>query len=1159
MDHKGFSLSDKYTKTSGTVFLTGIEALVRLPLDQARRDRQAGHHTAGFISGYRGSPLGGLDQRLWQQQKRLDDFDITFTPGVNEELAATAVWGSQQIGLWDRDRVEGVFGLWYGKAPGVDRSGDVFRHANFAGTAPLGGALAVAGDDHTCKSSTLPSQSEFAFMDAEIPVLSPSNIQEVLDYGLYGWALSRFSGLWVGLIALADTMDSAATITVGPERQRFILPTDFKAPPGGLHIRPHDAAIEKESRLRDWKLPAAAAFARANTLDRITLAGPRPRIGIIASGKAYQDLAQTLASLDLSDAQAADMGLTIYKVGMPWPLERTGALKFAEGLEKILVLEHKRPLVETQIKDYLYDLPDARRPKIIGKTNRNGQLCLPATQELTLEDIGQALIALLPAQHQTDALKDALARIKEHRRFLRTLEATPTRAPFYCSGCPHNRSTRVPDGSRALAGIGCHYMATMMDRNTDMPCQMGGEGAMWIGQQPFTNEEHIFANLGDGTYFHSGILAIRAALNAKARITYKILFNDAVAMTGGQPVDGLTVPQITRQLAAEGVARIAVVSEEPERYHGSSEMAPGLSIDHRDRFETVQNALRDYPGVSVLIFDQTCAAEKRRRRKKGVLADPKKHVFINEEVCEGCGDCSGKSNCLSVEPVETKLGRKRRINQSSCNKDFTCLDGFCPSFVTIEGDTLTPERTPAHEALAREVETALKDLPAPQPRGLRLADAGPTNIVLAGIGGSGISTISAILGTAAHIDGRASATMTMTGLAQKGGTVISHLRLADSNTEIHGARVPPVSADLLLGFDLVVAAENPALELVDRTRTRAILNTHLVPTAAFVENNDISYDQNAMRHAIETSCRETTPFDASRVIDAFMGDTLYANIALLGFAVQSGTIPISLDALTQAIRLNGKDVEQNLYAFALGRVLAHDAALLSRVDQSAVSQAPETLEAIIAHRKGLLTSYQNADYAERYSDLLAKVAQVERRVSPASTALTEAVARAYYKLLAYKDEYEVARLYTDGRFHRALAKHTAPGARIKVHLAPPLFSKTNPETGEPVKRAFGGWVFPVFKQLAKLKVLRGTRLDPFGYLTERRMERQLIADYERDVIRLIANLSPEKLDIAVSIAQLPNSMKGFGHIKKKNVDSAKAKSRTLWKRFNAPQPAQHAA
>ena len=1159
MDHARFSLSDKYTKQSGTVFLTGIEALVRLALDQARRDRTAGHRTAGFISGYRGSPLGGLDQRLWQEQKRLDEFDITFTPGVNEELAATAVWGTQQIGMHTQDRVEGVFGMWYGKAPGVDRTGDAFRHANFSGTSPLGGALVIAGDDHTCKSSTVACQSEFALMDVEIPVLSPSNIQEVLDYGLYGWALSRYSGLWVSLIALADTMDSAATITVGSERHNFILPTDFDMPPGGLHIRGHDAAIAKEIRLRDHKLPAVAAFTRANPIDRVTLRAPRPRLGIVASGKAFQDLAQTMESLGLSDSQAADLGISIYKVAMPWPLERSGALEFAQGLETLLVLEHKRPLIETQLKDYLYDLPDSRRPKIIGKSNGQGQPILPSTQELTLQDIGQALISLLPVDDQTDSLKAYLTRITEQKTFLNSLEAGPTRAPFYCSGCPHNRSTRTPDGSRTLAGIGCHFMATMMDRNTDMSSQMGGEGAMWIGQQNFTHEKHVFANLGDGTYFHSGILAVRAAVAAKARITYKLLFNDAVAMTGGQPVDGLTVPQITRQLAAEGVARIAVVSEDPGRYDGPCDMAPGVSIDHRDHFDTVQNELRDYPGVSVLIFDQTCAAEKRRRRKQGLLPDPKKYVFINEQVCEGCGDCSVKSNCLSVEPVETKLGRKRHINQSSCNKDYSCLDGFCPSFVTIEGERRRQERTPTHEALAREVDAALKDLPVPQPPSLRLADAPPTNIILAGVGGSGISTISAILGTAAHIDGQASAIMNMTGLAQKGGTVISHLRIADTHARIHGARVPTVSADLLLGFDLVVSAENPILEFTDRARTTAIFNPHLVPTADFVENNDIKYDQQAMQNIIEKSCRDFIPFDATQVINSFMGDTLYANIALLGFAVQKGVIPISLDALIQAITLNGRDVDQNLFALSLGRVLSHDASLLHRAIPRPETQTPDTLEDLIIHRKELLTAYQDTDYAERYHALITKVAKAETRIRPTSTEMAQTVARAYYKVLSYKDEYEVARLYTDGHFSRALAKHYAPDTRIKVYLAPPLFSKINPDTGQPMKRAFGSWIFTLFKQLAKLKVLRGSRFDPFGYLAERRMERQLITDYERDILQLVDHLSSDNMDIAISIAELPLGIKGFGHVKLKNVEVAQAKSAELWDRFKAPQPAQHAA
>ena len=823
MRHSDVTLDDKFLLNEGRVFITGVQALLRVLMDQRRLDEAAGLNTAGFLSGYRGSPLGGLDQQAHRASKHLDAAQVVFKEGLNEDLAATAVWGSQQANLFPGALYDGVFGMWYGKAPGVDRTGDVFKHANFAGTSPKGGVVAVAGDDHNCKSSTLPSQSEFAFQDFEMPVLSPADVQEVLDYGLMAYALSRFSGLWVGLIALADTMDSGMTIDVSLDRHRFVTPAGFKLPAEGLGIRLKDQPMDKERRLRTYKLPAALAFARANRIDRVTLASPRPRLGVVCQGQAYKDVIEAFAAMGISPAQAADLGVSIYKVGMPWPLEPTGLRAFAAGLETLMVIEHKRPLIEGQARAALYDLPAQARPRIIGKTDEQGHPLLSDLGALSVAEVALAIADRLPPGPHMDGVYDYLNRVSAAGVAAVSLSSDQQRKPFFCSGCPHNTSTRLPEGSRALAGIGCHYMASFTDPNTDLNSHMGGEGLSWVGAAPFTTEKHVFVNLGDGTYNHSGSLAIRAAVAAEANVTYKLLFNDAVAMTGGQAAEsGFTPAQITRQLAAEGVARTVIVADDPDRYEGVKDLAPGVEVRPRADLMAVQRTLRDTPGVTVLLYDQVCATEKRRRRKRGTLVAAEQKVMINPLVCEGCGDCSKASNCVSVEPLNTEFGRKRRINQSTCNQDYSCLDGFCPSFITLEGaENPHAARLPALTADSTPLPTF-----EPSP--------GVRNIVFTGVGGTGVTTTSSILAMAAHVDGKAASVVDMTGLAQKGGAVFSHVRIGEDEDSIVGGRTPAASAHVLIACDVMVAAGADALALYAKDRTVAFGNADLSPTADFV-------------------------------------------------------------------------------------------------------------------------------------------------------------------------------------------------------------------------------------------------------------------------------------------------------------------------------------
>ena len=1148
------SLDDKYELDRGRVYLTGVQALVRLPIMQRQRDAKAGLNTGCFISGYRGSPLGSFDQQLWQAKRFLSRNNIRFQPGVNEDMAATAVWGSQQVNMFEGAKVEGVFSIWYGKGPGVDRCGDVFKHANNAGTSPHGGVLALAGDDHTCKSSTLPHQSEYAFMDASIPMLHPSGVQEILDYGLYGWAMSRFSGCWTALKAIAETMDSSASVAVDPERVRIVLPEDFEMPPGGLNIRWPDAPLEQELRLHKYKLYAALAFARANKLDRIVVESPKPRFGIVTTGKSYLDVMQALEDLGIDEAHAAEIGLRVYKVGMVWPLEREGIRHFAEGLEEILVVEEKRAVIENQMKEQLYNWREDVRPRVIGKFDEQRNWILPSADELTPARIARVIAARIARFYTSERIKQRLAFLEAKEAALAAPKTDFKRTPWFCSGCPHNTSTKVPEGSRAVAGIGCHYMAVWMDRKTETFTQMGGEGASWIGQAPFTDTQHIFANLGDGTYNHSGSLAIRAAIASGVNITYKLLYNDAVAMTGGQPADnGFTVPQITHQLTAEGTKKVVVVTDEPDKYPVGTDFAPSVTIHHRDELDAVQKTLREIPGVTVLVYDQTCASEKRRRRKRGTFPDPDKRVLINELVCEGCGDCGVKSNCVSVVPVETEFGRKRAIDQSSCNKDFSCVNGFCPSFITVEGGKLKKRRGKGDVPFAVLPEPILPSLDRPY------------GILVTGIGGTGVVTIGALLGMAAHIEEKGIAVLDQIGLAQKGGAVTTHVRVARRAEDIRAVRIAAGGANAVIGCDLVVTGTPDSLAKMEVGKTRAVVNSHETPTGDLSAKPDLFFPSGTFNEAIAEAAGRSAvdTLDATKISTALLGDSIATNSFMMGYAWQQGLVPVGREAIERAIELNGVAVEFNKQAFLWGRRAAHD---LPAVIKAAGLDAPAasgaiamTLEEIVAKRVAFLTGYQDTAYAARYTELVRKVEVAERARMPGRDDLARAVARSYFKLLAYKDEYEVARLYTDGSFERQLADTFESYDALTFHLAPPMIAERDPATGHAKKRTFGPWMRTAFTALARLKGLRGTRFDPFGRTDERRMERRLIADFEATVEEMLARLSPSTHTTAVDLALVPQKIRGYGHVKEKSVVEAKAREAELMARLRDPAPRASAA
>ncbi len=1155
------TLDDKYELASGRAYMTGVQALVRLLMMQRQRDATAGLNTAGFVSGYRGSPLGGLDQALWSAEKFLTRAHIKFQPGLNEDLAATAIWGSQQVNLYPGAKFDGVFSMWYGKGPGVDRCGDVFKHANFAGTSAKGGVLVLAGDDHAAKSSTLPHQSDHQFSAAMMPVLYPSSVQEIIDLGLHGWAMSRYSGCWVGFKCVSDTVESSASVLIDPDRVKIVVPDDFPLPPDGVHIRWPDPFLATEARMHDYKIYAALHYCRVNQLNRIVIDSPKPRFGIITSGKSYLDVRQALDDLGITEADAAEIGMRVFKVAMPWPLEPEGVRQFAEGLTEILVVEEKRQIVEYQIKEQLYNWRDDVRPRVVGKFDEKGEWVrphgdwlLPATAELTPAMIARVIaqrIERLELHPRTiEKIKNRVAFINAKEQALAKPRITLQRVPYFCSGCPHNTSTKVPEGSRATAGIGCHVMAIWMDRATSAFTHMGGEGAPWIGLSPFTEEKHIFANLGDGTYYHSGILAIRAAVAANVNITYKILYNDAVAMTGGQPFDGPLSPgDIARQVAAEGVKTVVVVSDDPEKYP-SGYFAPNIEVHHRDDLDKVQRTLREKQGVTVLLYDQTCAAEKRRRRKRGKFPDPAKRVVINELVCEGCGDCGVKSNCVSVAPVETEFGRKRTIDQSSCNKDYSCVNGFCPSFVTVEGGKLRKPK----KAVAGD----FPSLPDPTP----VSAIEPYGILITGIGGTGVVTIGALLGMAGHLEGKGVSVLDMAGLAQKNGAVVSHVRIANSPDQLYATRIAAGEARLVLACDILTGVSYDAIAKMQKGVTKALVNTALVMPADFTRNADLRFPLGSMEQEIKdaVSTGDAEFLDATKLATGLMGDSIATNLFMVGYAYQRGLLPLSEASILRSIELNGTAIESNVQSFRWGRLAAVDPkrvlAAAIPADKPESQRMSTSLDDIIARRSQFLVGYQDATYARRYVDFVTKVLEAEGAKVPGKTALTEAVARYYFKLLAIKDEYEVARLYTDGEFEKRVAAQFEGDYKLTFHLAPPLTNAPDAATGEAKKTTYGPWMMSVFRVLAKLKGLRGTAFDIFGRTAERKMERQLITDYEALIDELLPRLAPHNHAIAVDLASVPEHIRGYGHVKERHLKSAKAKEAELVAAYRAAKPAE---
>jgi len=1165
------TLDDKYSLDYGRAFMSGVQALVKLPMLQRLRDAQAGKNTAGFISGYRGSPLGGYDQALWKAGKYLKAQNIVFQPGVNEELAATALWGTQQLGFAPAgtQKFDGVFGIWYGKGPGVDRSADVFKHANMAGTTPWGGVIAVAGDDHVAKSSTAAHQSDHIFKACGFPTFFPASVQEILDLGIHAFAMSRYAGVWAGMKTIQEVVESAATAMIDPERVDIRIPTDFEMPPGGVHIRWPDTALEQEARLFDYKWYAALAYIRANRLNYNAIEGPNDRFGLIASGKAYNDTRQALIDLGLDDDTCRRLGIRLHKVGVVWPLEAQITREFALGLREILVVEEKRQVIEYQLKEELYNWRPDVRPVVVGKFSdaggemSGGEWSQPNPIGDTLlranADLSPALIARAIAQRlkklgvdgDMGARIDAqLAILEAKERSMQVLEVKGDRAPWFCSGCPHNTSTVVPEGSRAMAGIGCHFMATWMDRSTIGFTQMGGEGVPWVGQQPFSTEKHVFANLGDGTYFHSGLLAIRQSIAAGVNITYKVLYNDAVAMTGGQQVgerpEGHSVIQIAHSLIAEGVTREVIVTDEPEKYAGAK-LPEGVEVRHRDELDRTQREFREISGTTAIIYDQTCATEKRRRRKRGTMVDPAVRVMINDLVCEGCGDCSVKSNCLSVEPLETEFGRKRTINQSTCNKDTSCLKGFCPSFVTVEGGQL--KKKAKDKALSP---FELGPLPEPQLPAMH----GAYGIVVAGVGGTGVITIGQLLGMAGHIEGKGIVTQDSAGLAQKGGATWSHILIGDRQDDIRTTRVSMAAADLVIGCDPIVSAGTETVLRMREGRTHVALNSHSTPTAAFVKNSEWANPSDACVGEIAKAvgAEAVGAFNADVVATKLMGDSIYTNPMMLGYAWQKGWIPLGRESLMRAIELNAVAVDNNKAAFEWGRRAANDWTSVEKLlapAQVIEFKKRETLEVMVARRAEFLTDYQNAAYARAYREFVEKVRQAEAPLG--KTALAETVARSLFKLMAYKDEYEVARLHAETGFHERIAAMFEGDYKVNYHLAPPLTARRN-EKGELQKRKFGPTMHTAFRFLSKLKGLRGTPFDIFGRTEERRTERALIGEYRHTIERVLARLAADNHALALEIARIPEQIKGFGHVKERNLAAVRPQWDELVRQWELPRP-----
>ncbi|MGH7035670.1 MAG: indolepyruvate ferredoxin oxidoreductase family protein [Stellaceae bacterium] len=1154
MPDAAIALSDVYTRKTGTVFMSGIQALVRLPLIQIARDRRAGLNTGGFISGYRGSPLGGYDIELQRAKSYLDAAGVVVKPAVNEELAATAIWGSQQLHLSPGARKDGVFGIWYAKGPGVDRSGDALKHGNAAGSSRHGGVLCVAGDDHGAKSSTIPHQTDHDFMSALIPVLYPSGVQEFVQMGLLGLAMSRYSGCWVSMKVISDTVESTATVDLAGEAVDFVLPTDFVLPADGLNLRWPDDRWQQDYRLQNYKGYAAIAFGRANSVDRIVIAPTRTQFGIVASGKAYADVCEALSLLGIDEEMAALIGLRVLTIGMPWPLDPVRIRDFSEGLREILIVEERREIVENQIKQHLFNWHSDLRPRIVGKFDENDAPCLPLAHELSAERIADVLVARLRRIEIPDDIRQALearaATIRGRNGRLASYQPPTLRMPHYCAGCPHNISTRVPEKSRAIAGIGCHFMAQWTDKRTETFTQMGGEGVPWMGIAPFTDENHIFANLGDGTYFHSGVLAIRQAIASGANITYKILFNDAVAMTGGQVVDGnLTVERLIHQLADEGVRKIHLLTKEPKRY-AHSRLPENTTVQSRDAIDRSMEELRQEPGCTAIVYDQTCATELRRKRVRGKAPPPEARAYINAAICEGCGDCSDQSNCIAIEPLETEFGRKRAINQSTCNSDLSCLKGFCPSFVTVTGGTVR-----------KRIGASLPDLPLPSPPSANLLDASAYNIAVTGVGGTGVLTVAHIIGMAAHIDGVAALALDITGLAQKGGAVISHLRIARKAGDLRAPRIPSGGADLLLASDMVVAASSEGRHVISAARTRGVIDTHVTPVAGFIRDRDFDFHAAPTLTILDSAVQKPAyKRDFHLLAQKIFGDTIAANLMLIGCAFQRGWLPVSEAALLRAVELNGVAVELNREAFRAGRYVA---AFPDRVEallgtgRHEVAASEMDFADIIAHRVRHLTNYQNRRLAERYQQTVARISERETSLG-AGDRLARAVAINYAKILAYKDEYEVARLFVDPAFHAGLNETFDGPFSIAFYLAPPFLARFDRNLQRPRKMKFGAAMLPVFRALAALRPLRGTPLDLFGWTTERRRERKLIATYEWGLALIAAQLAPSNYACAIALASLPDQVRGFGPVKMKALDRFDRDWQALENRFrNQPTTSLH--
>ena len=1144
------SLDDKYESREGRIHITGSQAIVRLAMMQCIRDRAAGLDTACYVTGYRGSPMHNIDKELWSANRFLTGSGIHFQPAVNEDLAATAIWGTQQATAFGDCRHDGIFSMWYGKGPGLDRSMDAIRHGHMAGSSRHGGVLVMVGDDHALTSTDAPAAHEFAFVELMMPFLYPSTVHELLSYGLHGIALSRFSGAWVGYKAVPDTVDASAPLPADPFDPAIVIPAEFEMPLDGLNLRIPDFWYHMEPRHRSYKLDAAVAYARANRLNRVAVTSRRPRYGIVTTGKAFNDVRQALFDLGIDDRTADDLGITVLKIAMPYPFDAQMVCDFADGLEELFVVEEKVTLTELQIRNALYPLPDGRRPQVIGHRDEAGRVLLPGFPEISPDDVACALARRIAHFHTSSTIDDRIAFIEAKARQGRARKALGiARTPYFCSGCPHNTSTRVPEGSRALGGVGCHFMATYMDRDNVTHTHMGGEGVNWMGQAPFVETGHVFQNLGDGTYYHSGLLAIRACVAAGIDITYKILFNDAVAMTGGQPHDGPLDPTaISRQVRSEGVETIWLVTDEPEKYGSASRFAPGTRIAHRRELDRIQRALREVPGVSVLIYDQTCAAEKRRRRKRGTMVDPDRRAFINHRVCEGCGDCNAKSNCLSVLPLDTEYGRKRRVDQFACNKDFSCVEGFCPSFVTVQGGT--PRRG------GGRIEVPARLAALPEPSRPRPEDGRPFSILVAGVGGTGVVTIGALVTMAAHLEGIAFSTVDQFGMAQKGGAVTSHVRIAARPEDMRAIRLNAGAADLVLGCDSLVASGDLALNVMHPERTRVIVNSHEQITGQFVRNPDLEFPTDSIVGRIRAAAGagNVQLLDAGRIATRLLGDAIASNLFLLGYAYQQGFVPVSGAAIERAIELNGIAVEMNREAFRWGRRAARDLEAVQHLalqgDEGLESAAPKSLDELIERRVADLTEWQSAAWASRYRGLVERVREAERSLG-AGEALAGAVARYAYKLMAYKDEYEVARLYTDGGFRERLAAAFEGDLRLTFHLAPPLLARRDPVTGEPRKRTFGPWMWRVLRLVAKMRFLRGTVFDLFGYTAERRMERRLIKEYCEMVEELLAGLRTENLALAVESASVPELIRGYGHVKERNVAEAESRKAALLERWRS--------